>query len=94
MRIDSTSSPTPISATESRDAKPATTKRAGSEASVVKLSSAGISAAASASDGEENPMITAKLSHIRALLDKGEYPVDLDRLASRIVDDEITRGSK
>jgi len=34
----------------------------------------------------------ARLQEIRALIDKGEYPVDLDVLARRIVDDELLRS--
>lgn len=90
MRIDSTTAPTPITTTEPKTSQVATGKSTGTtEASVVKLSSAGV-AASSVSE----PDITAKLSHIRSLLEKGEYPVDLDQLASRIVDDEVVRGKR
>jgi anti-sigma28 factor (negative regulator of flagellin synthesis) len=49
---------------------------------VVTLSSAG------APSGED---IGARLDKIRAAIDAGEYPIDLDKLASRIVDDEVIR---
>jgi anti-sigma28 factor (negative regulator of flagellin synthesis) len=56
-------------------------------ASVVKLSAAGamVTALPKAST-------TQRLERIRELLDKGEYPVDLDTLADHIVDDEVLRG--
>lgn len=60
-----------------------------STASVVTLSSAGAAAAAEPT----SPSITSRLDAIRALIDRGEYPIDLDKLASRIVDDDAVRGS-
>ena len=36
----------------------------------------------------------AHLEHVRALIARGDYTVDLDKLASRIVDDEALRGGK
>ncbi len=38
------------------------------------------------------PGIASRIQRIRALLDRGEYLVDLDTLAARIVDDEILRS--
>ncbi|MEJ7601879.1 MAG: flagellar biosynthesis anti-sigma factor FlgM [Kofleriaceae bacterium] len=46
---------------------------------------------AAASD-ETSPVMSARLDKIRAMLDTGTYPIDLDQLASRIVDDEWLRG--
>lgn len=61
-------------------------------ASVVKLSSAG---AALTAEPAPSPTTTSRLERIRAMLDAGEYPIDLDQLASRIVDDDLLRaGSK
>ena len=88
MRIDSTTPTLSVVAGESRDTR-AAAKPATSEASVVRLSSAGV-AVSNSSTSEDH--VTAKVSHIRALLAKGEYPVDLDQLASRIVDDELVRS--
>jgi anti-sigma28 factor (negative regulator of flagellin synthesis) len=65
---------------------------AASGASVVKLSSAG--AVASAESSPAAATTTTRLQTIRAMLDKGDYPVDLDLLASRIVDDELLRAGK
>jgi anti-sigma28 factor (negative regulator of flagellin synthesis) len=56
-------------------------------ASVVKLSSAGAALAAEPS----SPRTTARIERIRALLDAGEYPIDLDQLATRIVADDVLR---
>lgn len=36
--------------------------------------------------GRRSPGMTARLEKIRALIDVGEYPIDLDALAMRIVD--------
>lgn len=36
--------------------------------------------------------VTARLERIRAMLEAGEYPVDLDQLAARIVDDDLLRA--
>lgn len=58
-------------------------------ASIVKLSSAG----AAASADSTSPTVTARLDRIRTLLDRGEYPVDLDQLAARIVDDDMLRST-
>lgn len=52
-----------------------------------------LSAAAKATAGEA-PTNTERLNKIRALLDAGEYAVDLDKLASRIVDDDFARTRK
>jgi anti-sigma28 factor (negative regulator of flagellin synthesis) len=87
MRID----PKVVINQVTRDARetPATAKTgdpASTSASVVKLSAAGASASASVA-----PTTTSRLQTIRAMLDKGDYPVDLDLLASRIVDDELLR---
>lgn len=88
MRIDPKASivPTTLDTTASAPAK-STPKPEPS--AVVTLSSAA-AAAASVS----GPTIAERLDKLRALVAKGEYPIDLDKLASRIVDDEIVRGSK
>jgi anti-sigma28 factor (negative regulator of flagellin synthesis) len=89
MRID----PKVVISPVTRDAReaPSTAKSeaAPSSASVVKLSAAGASASAGAA--AVAPTTTTRLQTIRAMLDKGDYPVDLDLLASRIVDDELLR---
>jgi anti-sigma28 factor (negative regulator of flagellin synthesis) len=94
MRIDPKVVTPPI-ARETRES-PALTRSGDSGgtqgASVVKLSTAG--AAVSAEAGTAAPTTTTRLQTIRAALDKGDYPVDLDALASRIVDDELVRAGR
>jgi anti-sigma28 factor (negative regulator of flagellin synthesis) len=89
MRIDPKVVISPVTR-DTREA-PSTAKSdaAASSASVVKLSAAGASASAGAA--AVAPTTTSRLQTIRAMLDKGDYPVDLDLLASRIVDDEVLR---
>jgi flagellar biosynthesis anti-sigma factor FlgM len=63
-----------------------------SPSSVVKLSAAG--AAAQAQDPEEiSPQNRTRLDEIRLAIKEDKYPIDLDRLASKMVDDEFVRGS-
>jgi anti-sigma28 factor (negative regulator of flagellin synthesis) len=93
MRIDPNSAVSPI-ARDTREssplAKPATSNTTPTGASVVKLSTAGAAVSADA----PGPTTTSRLQTIRAMLDKGSYPVDLDALASRIVDDDVLRAGR
>jgi flagellar biosynthesis anti-sigma factor FlgM len=67
--------------------------RAASPSAVVKLSPGGTSAAASAELKETHDLkVQARILEIREQLRNGSYPVDLDELARRIVDDELSRG--
>jgi len=93
MRIDPKVVISPI-ARDTRESQPAAKAGAAqaSSASVVKLSTAG--AAVATDTASTSPTTTARLQTIRALLDKGDYPVDLDQLASRIVDDELLRAGR
>jgi anti-sigma28 factor (negative regulator of flagellin synthesis) len=94
MRIDPNVVIQPI-AREPREAQPSPAKTgeaASSDASVVKLSTAGV--AASSESVPSLATTTTRLQTIRAMLDKGDYPVDLDLLASRIVDDEVLRAGR
>jgi flagellar biosynthesis anti-sigma factor FlgM len=59
-------------------------------ASVVALSTAG-AAVAAAPDLEAAQ--TAKIEKLRTAVETGTYKVDLETLASRIVDDEVLRGT-
>jgi anti-sigma28 factor (negative regulator of flagellin synthesis) len=68
------------------------TSEAATTSAVVKLSAAG--AAASAETAPAAATTTTRLHAIRAMLDKGDYPVDLDVLATRIVDDEVLRARR
>jgi anti-sigma28 factor (negative regulator of flagellin synthesis) len=94
MRIDPKVATPPIAREPRESSSPslrATTADEGG-ASVVKLSSAG--AAASAEPAVAAPTTTTRLQTIRAMLDKGDYPVDLDLLAARIVDDDVLRAGR
>jgi anti-sigma28 factor (negative regulator of flagellin synthesis) len=88
MRIDPKLAISPVT----RDAREAPAAKPGAadttSASVVKLSAA---ATASSETVAAAPTTTSRLQTIRAMLDQGDYPVDLDLLASRIVDDELLR---
>jgi anti-sigma28 factor (negative regulator of flagellin synthesis) len=82
MRIDR-SNPVTVQPRESA-AKPTTpppTK------DVVNLSAAGSAAAEVSSSAP-----TDRIARIRALVQQGAYPIDLDMLASRIVHDELLRS--
>jgi anti-sigma28 factor (negative regulator of flagellin synthesis) len=92
MRIDPKVAIQPT-AREPREAQPSAVKTgeaAASNASVVKLSTAGVAASSAPSAATT----TTRLQTIRAMLDKGAYPVNLDLLASRIVDDEVLRAGR
>ena len=93
MRIESkTTSPVAaVSTKEPRAAKSDAAPTSAPSASVVQLSAAATAAAASTGH-TESPEMTARLSTIKASLADGSYKVDLDRLASRVVDDESVRG--
>lgn len=83
-----------VSPTQLETTKPGAERRSSSASpsagasSVVELSSAARSMRTA------EPSTSERLGKIRALLDAGEYAVDLDQLASRIVDDEVMRTRK
>lgn len=88
MRIDPNVVVFPVQSSTAGDTrKPRAASESGGNATVVKLS-----AGATAASTESNQVLDAKLERIRALIDRGEYPIDLDMLSSRIVDDDILRG--
>jgi flagellar biosynthesis anti-sigma factor FlgM len=91
MRIETQVGVVPVAA-DSREGKPASTSPKQDPASVVTLSAAGASAS-TAQDGEVSPANAARIAHIREAIRTGHYPIDLDKLASRIVDDDIARGT-
>jgi flagellar biosynthesis anti-sigma factor FlgM len=74
---------------ESREPSKAASADKGTPASVVHLSAAGTSATRS---HDPQPATTQRLAKIRESIQRGSYPVDLDKLAARIVEDEFTRG--
>lgn len=88
MRIDPNVVVSPIQLDTSRPRATGTGQAAPVKGDVVELS-----AAAKATAGEA-PTNTDRLEKIRALLAAGEYAVDLDKLASRIVDDDVARTRK
>jgi flagellar biosynthesis anti-sigma factor FlgM len=90
MRIDPkvVVSPTQLDTTKHADRRASASTAPGGASSVVELSSAAKSMRAT------EPTNTERLEKIRALLDAGEYAIDLDQLASRIVDDEVMRSRK
>ena len=100
MRIDSKVGVVVVA--DPREAKPAsspTTLKAPEKSnldSVVKLSAAGTSASqpAQATDPESiDPQNRTRLDEIRVAIKHDRYPIDLDKLASKMVDDEFVRSS-
>jgi flagellar biosynthesis anti-sigma factor FlgM len=78
----------PVSA-EAREPKAPAEKA--TPASVVKLSEAG---QASQADAQVAASASAtRVAEIRASIRRGAYPIDLDRLAAKIIDDEVIRGA-
>jgi len=85
----------PISVGEQREKAPtAPPKSAPPSSTVVDISSAGTTAAAQAASETGDPKVTARIAQIKGLLQAGAYPIDLEKLASRIVDDDILRGGQ
>jgi anti-sigma28 factor (negative regulator of flagellin synthesis) len=87
MRIDPKASIAPTTLDPAASA-PAKSTPKPEPSAVVTLSSAATVASAT------GPTIAERLDKLRALVAKGEYPLDLDKLASRIVDDDLVRGGK
>ena len=75
----------PVTLPDARDPKTQPDKT--TPASVVELSPAGAAASKA-----HTPASPERLAAIRASIRDGAYPVDLDKLASRILDDELVRG--
>lgn len=87
MRID----PTALTAIhDHRTREPAGAKRSADDdqASVVS-----IGVAATKASGTD-PSISTRIGRIRELLASGDYHVDLDKLAERILDDDVARESQ
>jgi anti-sigma28 factor (negative regulator of flagellin synthesis) len=100
MRIDSKVGVVVVA--DSREAKPTsspTTVKAPEKSnldSVVVLSAAGTSASqpTPATDPESiDPRNRTRLDEIRVAIKHDRYPIDLDKLASKMVDDEFVRSS-
>ncbi len=89
MRIDPKPSVQPVS-TEPRETPRAAGQAPGAAAATVVALSAAGSAAANATS-EPHSGMTARLDKIRKLIAENRYPIDLDKLADRITDDELMR---
>lgn len=89
MRIDPTAL-TAIHEPRTREAStgPRPAADQASQASVVSLGAAAHASQTSKLD----PAISARIGRIRELLSSGEYTVDLDQLAERILDDDVARA--
>lgn len=85
MRIDPTAL-TAIHEPRTREASNGP-RPADDQASVVSLGAAAHASQTSKLD----PAISARIGRIRELLSSGEYTVDLDKLAARILDDDVAR---
>jgi flagellar biosynthesis anti-sigma factor FlgM len=89
MRIEPNLTVVPVSSDSPKSARPAS--QAPGQASVVALSTAG--AAVSADPDAVSAAQTARIEKLRSAVETGTYKVDLETLASRIVDDEVMRGA-
>ncbi len=89
MRIES-KTVSPIQSGESRPSTAATPPRQQS-GDVVKLSTAGTAVTA---PGEADQGTLKRIAMIRTQLAAGTYPIDLDKLAGHIVDDDIQRSQR
>lgn len=95
MRIDSKVGVVAVAdSREGKAASTATTTRSEKPTldSVVKLSAAGTSAARAADPEEIDPRNRTRLDEIRVAIKHDRYPIDLDKLASKMVDDEFVRN--
>lgn len=88
MRIDPKLFVAPTTtATAAPDTQQPKRSKRNTGASVVSLSAAG---AAVVSDGDEGEM-SPRVERLKMMVEQGTYQVDLEALASRIVDDDIMR---
>ncbi len=97
MRIDSKVSVAPVADPREGKAASATTAKHAEKSnleSVVKLSAAGTSASQAADPEAIDPRNRTRLDEIRVAIKHDKYPIDLDKLASKMVDDEFVRSSK
>ncbi len=86
MRIEPKVYVAPVSSQTAQQPQGKRSKR-NTGASVVSLSSAGAAVVADSDDSEPSP----RVEKLKMMVDAGTYQVDLETLASRIVDDDITR---
>ena len=84
MRIDPNLTVTPVAIDKSKQKESApATGRTRTRGDVVQLSSAAAAAGAQPTD------ITARLSAIKSQIASGTYPIDLDKLAARISEEDL-----
>lgn len=84
MRIDPKISTPAITGSEPKPAAPREPARTSSgEAAIVELSVVAKPA--------DEAGVTARIAKLKALVDAGEYAVDLDKLAEKIVEDDLLR---
>lgn len=91
MRIEPKLEITPVADARESQRREIPRDSPASEATVVSISTAG--ARAAEAKGPDKGM-TARLERIKAMIDSDSYPVDLDKLAERIADDEILRSRR
>lgn len=89
MRIDPKLLVAPVSSATAQKPQQKTARSEG-KASVVSLSSAGAAVVGSSEDEAMSP----RVERLKQLVEAGSYKVDLDTLASRIIDDEVLRGTR
>nr|HEX4316692.1 flagellar biosynthesis anti-sigma factor FlgM [Kofleriaceae bacterium] len=85
MRIDSSSTPIPAIPSDKPAESPVQrTHHQHAPADVVQLSAAGAAASSSRTSAAD----PKRLASIKAAIQSGTYPVDLDKLAGKIVDED------
>jgi len=89
MRIEPKLFVTPVSSQTTEQPQPKRSKR-NTGAAVVSLSSAGSAVVAESDESEPSPRVQT----LKMMVEQGTYQVDLETLASRIVDDDILRGTR
>lgn len=89
MRIEPKLLVPPVTSQSAEQPQPKRAKR-NTGASVVSLSSAGAAVVADLDESEPSPRVQT----LKMMIEQGTYHVDLETLASRIVDDDILRGSR
>jgi anti-sigma28 factor (negative regulator of flagellin synthesis) len=88
MRVDPSVVVFPVATPTSSDPRAPQLARGARDTAVVSLSES----AAATSAERPAAALDARLERIRAQIDRGDYPIDLELLASRIVDDDLLRG--
>ncbi len=88
MRIDPNVVVLPITDTKAGETKP---RKAGESQSADVVS---LSEHAAAASQREEVDLDGRAERVKALVAHGAYPIDLDQLASRIVDDDLLRSTK